>query len=557
MDTVLLVLVLLLAVALSGFCLCVLPKVIKIRPPLPVIQIAVGCFLSTPLFGLEFKFDPSLFMALFIPPLLFADGWRIPKREFFQHHRAILMLALGLVLVTVVSLGYFLHLLIPTMPLAVAFALAAVLAPTDAVAFGGIFGRSNAPQGFVHVLNGEALMNDASGLIAFKFAVAAITTGGFSLQNAFAAFAAIAAGGLIVGAAFSWIALKITVRVFMQAQSDDPSAGVILTLLIPFATYLIADSLGVSGVLSAVAAGMVMNYESLRADIPTLIRVRIKSTWVIVEFALNGMVFVLLGLQLPHIIGHTVLGHDGIGQIMLSIGYVLAVLAGLYAIRFTWVWLTQWVSNRSRPADHTMAAQTRLRVNMLLTIGGVRGAVTLAGILALPLTSSSGAPLQTRDLSIFIASGTILGSLLIAVAGIPALLRGLGQTGGLHEAEEHAARRKATNAAILAMNGAYEGLTKQLEATQCARCADTNARVMNLYLERLEALGTDDSTRVPARASEQLEAKMKLVAFQAERSELLSLRNTGEINDETFNKLIHEIDLSETAITARFSVANT
>jgi Na+/H+ antiporter len=551
MDTVLLVLVLLLAVALSGFCLCVLPKVIKIRPPLPVIQIAVGCCLSAPIFGLEFKFDPSLFMALFIPPLLFADGWRIPKREFFQHHRAILMLALGLVFVTVVSLGYFLHALIPTMPLAVAFALAAVLAPTDAVAFGGILGRNNAPQEFVHVLNGEALMNDASGLIAFKFAVAAITTGAFSLHDASAAFAAVAIGGLVVGASISWVAIKITVRLFMQAQSDDPSAGVILTLLIPFATYLVAESFGVSGILSAVAAGMVMNYESLRVDIPTLIRVRMKSTWAIVEFVLNGMVFVLLGYQFPHIIGQTVLGHDGIGRIMLSIGYVLAVLAALYAIRFTWVWLTQWVNSRRRPNERVMTVQTQLRVNLLLTIGGVRGAVTLAGILALPLTSLSGAPLQTRDLAIFIASGTILGSLLIAVVGIPALLRGLGQISGSHEAEEHSARRKATNAAIRAMNGAYEGLTNQLEATQCARCADTNARVMNLYLERLEALGTDESTRVPARASEQLEARLKLVAFQAERSELLSLRNAGDINDETFNKLIHEIDLSETAITAR------
>lgn len=556
MDTVFLVLVLLLAVALSGFCLCVLPKVIRLRPPLPVIQIVIGCGLSAPIFGLEFRFEPSLFLALFIPPLLFADGWRIPKREFFQHHRAILMLALGLVFVTVVGLGYLLHALIPTMPLAVAFALAGVLAPTDAVAFGGILGRNNAPQGFVHVLNGEALMNDASGLIAFKFAVAAMMTGVFSFREASVTFVVVAIGGLVVGAAISWIAIRVTVRLFMQAESADPSAGVILTLLIPFATYLVAETLNVSGVLSAVAAGMVMNYESLRVDIPTLIRVRMKSTWAIVEFVLNGMVFVLLGLQFPHIIGHTLLGNDGVGRIMLSVGYVVAVLVALYAIRFTWVWLTQWVSNRRRPNERVMTAQTRLRVSLLLTIGGVRGAVTLAGILALPLASPTGALLQTRDLAIFIASGSILGSLLIAVAGIPLLLRHLGQVGGPHEAEEHSARRKATNAAIRAMNGAYEELTNQLEATQCARCADTNARVMNLYLERLEALGTDESTRVPARASEQLEARLKLVAFQAERSELLSVRNAGEINDETFNKLIHEIDLSETAITARLSGAN-
>jgi monovalent cation/hydrogen antiporter len=551
MDTVSLVLVLLLAVALSGFCRCVLPKAIKIDPPLPLIQIVIGFCLSAPVFGLQLKFDPSIFMALFIPPLLFADGWRIPKREFFRHHRAILMLTLGLVLVTVVTLGCFLHALVSGMPLAVAFALAAVLAPTDAVAFGAILGRHNAPHWFVHVLNGEALMNDASGLIAFKFAVAAIMTGVFSLQTALTTFVIVAIGGLAVGASISWLAIRFTVRVFMQVQSDDPSAGVILTLLIPFAAYLAAESLGVSGVLSAVSAGMVMNYESLRVDIPTDIRVRMKSTWAMVEFVLNGMVFVLLGLQFPHIIGHTIVGNGGIWKIVQSVGYVAAVLTALYAIRFTWIWLTQWINDRRRANERVMTAQTRLRINLLLTIGGVRGAVTLAGILALPLSLPSGAPLETRDLAIFIASGSILGSLLVAVAGIPPLLRNLGHVGETHDAEEHTARRKATNAAIRAMNAAYEGLTIQLEATQCGRCADTNARVINLYLERLEALGVDQSTRVPARTSEQLEARLKLVAFQAERSELLSLRNAEDINDETFNKLIHEIDLSETALTTR------
>jgi CPA1 family monovalent cation:H+ antiporter len=550
MDIVLTVLILLLAVALSAFCLCVLTSSVSFTLPLPLIQIAIGACLATPQVGLHVTFDPDLFMALFIPPLLFADGWRIPKREFFRQHRAILMLALGLVMVTVVVVGYFLHAMIPEMPLPVAFALAAVLSPTDAIAFGGIAGKGRIPEELRHILNGEALMNDASGLVALKFAIAAALTGVFSLGDAAVSFVIVTIGGLIVGGVVSWVAAKITVHLFMNAQEDDPAAAVVLTLLIPFAAYFVAERVGSSGILAAVAAGMVMHNTSLRENIPTAIRVRMNSTWSMVEFVFNGMVFILLGFQLPHILGRTLISayHDGAARVGLMLGYVGAVIVALYVLRFVWIWLSHWTMSRSAPLNGLDNVRPGLRTVTLTTIGGVRGAVTLAGVLALPVVLPNGNALPGRDLAIFIASGTILASIIIGVVGVPLSMWGLKHDGEPNATEEQLARKRAARAAIRAVADKYDELSKQLEGGACAGCADASAHVMNLYRRRLEGLGDDETPRDTARQAERVEIQLKIAALQAERIELISLREAEEINDDALNRLMHEIDLSETAI---------
>src|SRR5476649_2077331 len=250
MEIVFTVLILMLAVALSGFATSLLPNALPFTLPLPLIQIAIGALLAWPALGLHVSFDPELFMLLFIPPLLFADGWRIPKREFFMARRAILMLPLGLVFMTVGALGWFLHFMIPAMPLPVAFALAAVLSPTDAVALSGIAGKGRIPANLMHILEGEALMNDASGLVALKFAIAAALTGAFSLRDASVSFVIIAAGGLAVGAAVSALVGFVYTRVLGLSEEGDPAPGVVMTLLIPFAAYLLAERLELSGILA-------------------------------------------------------------------------------------------------------------------------------------------------------------------------------------------------------------------------------------------------------------------------------------------------------------------
>ena len=291
MDIVFTVLILLLAVAASG----VVVRLVPFKLPLPLVQIAFGALLAWPRLGLHVTFDPELFMMLFIPPLLFADGWRIPKREFFMQRRAILMLALGLVFMTVVAVGYFIHAMVPSISLPIAFALAAVLSPTDAVALSGIAGRNRLPEHLMHILEGEALMNDASGLVALKFAIAAALTGVFSLRDASVSFVIIALGGLATGAAVAWLFSFASTRFLNLTEEGDPAPGVVMTMLIPFASYLFAEHFGFSGILAAVAAGMTMNYSTFTTSSPASARVRASVTWTMIEFVFNGMVFILLG----------------------------------------------------------------------------------------------------------------------------------------------------------------------------------------------------------------------------------------------------------------------
>jgi Na+/H+ antiporter len=549
MDIVFTVLILLLAVSASG----VVTRILPIALPLPLVQIAIGALLAWPRLGLHVTFDPEIFMMLFIPPLLFADGWRIPKRELFMARRSILMLALGLVFMTVLAVGYFIHALVPSISLPVAFALAAVLSPTDAVALTGIVGKGRIPGRLMHILEGEALMNDASGLVALKFAIAAALTGVFSLRDASISFVIIAVGGLATGAAVSWLVSFVSARFLSLNEEGDPAPGVVMTLLIPFAAYLIAERLELSGILAAVSAGMMMNYASIWNAGPVSSRVRANSTWTMIEFVFNGMVFILLGLQFPHILGRALLdAHEtSNAQVWLLIGYIAAVAVALYALRFVWVWLLRWFASRGAAKHGVANAVPGLRTVTVTTVAGVRGAVTLAGVLSLPEVLPGGAPLPGRDLAIFIASGVILLSLLVAVVALPLLLRGWRRGKDPHAAEEAMARTIAAQAAIRAVDEVHDKECADLDESASAYAADVTARVMDLYRRRLATLDEEQEPRELARRADALEFRMKLAAMRAERKALLALRNSQDINDETLNKLMREVDLSETALTVR------
>ena len=549
MDIVFTVLILLLAVSASGVVIRMLP----IALPLPLVQIAIGALLAWPRLGLHVTFDPEIFMMLFIPPLLFADGWRIPKRELFMARRSILMLALGLVFMTVLAVGYFIHALVPSISLPVAFALAAVLSPTDAVALSGIAGKGKIPGRLMHILEGEALMNDASGLVALKFAIAAALTGVFSLRDASISFVIIAVGGLATGAAVSWLFSFVSAHFLSLNEEGDPAPGVVMTLLIPFAAYLIAERFEFSGILAAVSAGMMMNYANIANAGPVSSRVRGNSTWTMIEFVFNGMVFILLGLQFPHILGRALLdAHETSDvEVWRLIGYIAAVAAALYAMRFVWVWLLRWFASRGA-AKHGMAsAVPGLRTVTVTTVAGVRGAVTLAGVLSLPEMLPNGTPLPGRDLAIFIASGVILLSLLVAVVALPLLLSGWRRGKDPHAAEEAMARTMAAQAAIRAVDEVHDRDCADLDESASAYAADVTARVMDIYRRRLATLEDEQEPREMARRADALEFRMKLAAMRAERKVLLALRNSQAINDETLNKLMREVDLSETALTVR------
>ncbi len=548
MQTVYTVLILLLVVGGTRLLAQLLPL------PLPLIQSASGAVLAWPSLGLHVALDPELFMFLFIPPLLFADGWRMPKGEFWQMRWPILTMAFALVLFTVAGGGAFIHLLIPEIPWAAAFALAAVLSPTDALAVSAI-AQNRLPRRLMHVLQGEALMNDASGLVAFKFAVAAAMTGAFSLLDASLSFLLVAVGGLACGVVLSWLLGRI--RAWMIRRGwDDPATHVVLMLLLPFAVYMVAEELGVSGILAAVAAGMMQSWTDLLPR-QTHTRVLNRSVWSMLEFAFNGVVFLLLGLQLPDIL-KSVTHHagDSLWRSSQLLFYVLAVYAVLILLRFAWVWCYWKLSLRferwwgielgGKPGEPV------LRLSAISALGGVRGAVTLAGVLSVPLLLGSGEAFPQRDLIIFIAAGVILVSLLAATLGLPALLKGLPvASNDQSELEYRSVWRRTAVAAIRMLEKEEMPAGEKVDAEEAARLAEVKARLMAEYRQQLDPAPDSAEARERARSLELADQALRIKALRTQRLELYQLRRENLVDDETMRKVLGDLDSQEAWLTSK------
>jgi CPA1 family monovalent cation:H+ antiporter len=509
--------------------------------PLPLVQIAAGALLAWPTLGLHVALDPELFLFLFLPPLLFSDGWRMPKRELWRLRGPILTLAVGLVLFTVVGAGYFIHWLLPGIPLPVAFALAAVLSPTDAVAVSAI-SQNRLPTPLMHMLQGEALMNDASGLVTFKFALVAAVTGVFSLANASLAFVLMAVGGLAVGVALSWLVGRL--RAWMIARGwDDPATHVVFMLLLPFAAYVLAERVGASGILSAVAAGMMQSWLDLLPR-QTNTRLLNRSVWSLLEFAFN-VIFLLLGLQLPDIIKAVASHETSLWPTLLYRGLdVVAIFLVLLVLRFVWVqsiWRLSIVLRRWRGKGEMTQVPTA-RSCWLLTVGGVRGAVTLAGVMSVPLLMGVEA-FPERDLLIFIAAGVILLSLIAACIALPLLLRGIAKSpDDKRRNEVRDAWRKTAEAAIHALE--VEEVNPQ-DAAQAALSAELKARLMSEYRHQLEVFNDSAEAQALAFQMDLLERRLRLKALRAQRLELYSLSRHHQIGDDVLREVLGELDLSE------------
>ncbi|MGE1173780.1 Na+/H+ antiporter [Pseudomonas sp. BW7P1] len=536
MQTAYTVLILLMLVSVSRLVGRVIPL------PLPLVQIAAGALLAWPTLGLHVALDPELFLFLFLPPLLFSDGWRMPKRELWRLRGPVLTLAVGLVLFTVVGAGYFIHWLLPTIPLPVAFALAAVLSPTDAVAVSAI-SQNRLPTPLMHMLQGEALMNDASGLVTFKFALVAAVTGAFSLANASLTFVLVAVGGLAVGVVLSWLVGRL--RAWMIARGwDDPATHVVFMLLLPFAAYVLAERLGASGILSAVAAGMMQSWLDLLPR-QTSTRLLNRSVWSLLEFAFNGLIFLLLGLQLPDII-KAVVSHET--SLWPTLFYrcldVVAIFLALVLLRFIWVqsiWRLSVLLRRWRGKGELTQVPTA-RSCWLLTVGGVRGAVTLAGVMSVPMLMGSEA-FPERDLLIFIAAGVILMSLVAACIALPLLLRGIQKSPDDKRRQEvRDAWRKTAEAAIHALE--VEEVNPQ-DAAQAALSAELKARIMSEYRHQLEVFNDSVEAQALAFQMDLLERRLRLKALRAQRLELYSLSRQHQIGDDVLREVLGELDLSE------------
>ncbi|AVO54832.1 Na+/H+ antiporter [Ectopseudomonas mendocina] len=512
--------------------------------PLPLLQILIGALLAIPVLGLHVRLEPELFLLLFIPPLLFVDGWRMPKGQFRQLRTPILLLAFALVFFTILGAGYFIHWLLPQVPLAACFALAAVLSPTDAVAVSAIT-HGRLPATLNNLLQGEALMNDASGLVAFKFAVAATLTGVFSFGDASLQFVLVAVGGLLVGVALSYLLGRL--RAWMIGRGwEDPAPHVLLLLLLPFAAYVAAEHLGLSGILSAVAAGMMQSRLDLLPR-QTTTRMLNRSVWTLLEFTFNGLIFLLLGLQLPDILGAALGSHDDSWSFALwALLCVVAIYAVMMLLRFVWVygyWRASGTFRRWRGLPTRFAGQSRVALSAVLTLGGVRGAVTLAGVMSLPLLLNSGEAFPERDLLILIAAGVILLSLLVASAALPRILPLLPQdNAALHERELNRHRAKVLESAIRYLEREDE---RAADADGAIASVEIKAKLMSEYRDLLSRTRDTEESREDQREMDRMEYRLRLQALRTQRLELYRMRKDNELDDDLLSEILRDLDIAE------------
>ena len=532
------ILFLLLAVVLSGW----LARITRIALPLVQIALGAGVVLIT---GEAVDLRPDIFFLLFLPPLLFVDGWRIPKEALFRDRVVILELALGLVVFTVVGLGFLIHWMIPAMPLAVAFALAAILSPTDPIAVSAIASRSPIPKRLMHILEGESLLNDATGLTCMRIAVIAATTGAFSLTSAVGTFAWLALAGVAVGVAVT-LAIGLLKGWISRRWGEDVGGQILISLLIPFAAYLAAEAVHASGILAAVAAGVTMSFTERQGSAMAATRIRRAVVWDTVQFVANGLIFVILGEQMPSIMARAaeVIQSTHHKEVWWLAIYVVAIVAALATLRFVWVW-TSLKLTLFRKRGKNAPPKVGLRLVAVMSLAGVRGAITLAGILTLPFVLGDGTPMPARNLAIFLAAGVIIVSLVLATVALPRLLKGIElPPEPSHLEEEDRSRIAAASAAMRAIENAQHAMAEGRNNPDLY--AETAARLMEVYRQRIEArthVEGDDVTL--ARQADEIERHLRLAGLGAERAELVRLGRMRLVDEETARKLIREVDLQE------------
>lgn len=398
------------------------------RLALPLVQIAVGLVVALLVPPIEdVHVGSELFLVLFIAPLLFNEARSSNRKQLWRNKGAILSLAVGLVLLTVLAAGYALHFIVPSIPLAAAFACAAALAPTDAAAVQSMSSTVRLTKRQSVLLSGEALLNDASGVVSFHFAIAAALTGAFSLIDAGESFAVLFFGGILAGAVLGALALT-SMRLLRRYGYESTTVHVIYEVFTPFAVYLLANRIGVSGILAVVVTGLIMAEDAPRLLSADAARRQMVSNsfWTVIVFLINGVIFVMLGMELPMAFSPALA--ENFSPMML-IAIVVALTVLIMACRFAWLLAMELVhrARARRAGPEGKGAEeppfgSLLRSTLIMTVGAPKGAITLSIIFTIPLTLQSGADFPQRDLIIFLTAGVILCSLLVANICLPLIV---------------------------------------------------------------------------------------------------------------------------------------
>ena len=509
MEAFELILLLLAAVLLSAIIDQMVPKVSS-----PLIQIGLGLLIA--LFAvspIEINIDPELFLVLFIAPLLFYDARRADKAALLKNIRPVVSLAIGLVIATVLIIGFSVNLLIPSIPLAAAFALGAALGPTDAVAVSSLSKQVNFNKRQGSILKGEFLINDASGIVSFQFAIAAVVTGAFSFVDAGASFAFSFLGGIAAGIILGLLANFIMKKV-RSSGLESTTFHVLFEIFLPFIIFLLAESVHASGILAVVAAGLVIALTP-REIRPSVSRVNIvsNSVWQVVDFTLNGIVFVLLGAQLPNAM-RTEWDSIQLNNIDL-IGYVFLLTFLLIFIRFVWVLAMDAV--HVRRSEKRRIELPDLRTAIVTTLAGSKGAITLSIVLTIPffITTSEGlVAFPQRSLIIFLASGVIILTLMIATFIIPLIAP--------KEKEEDGSKESDSLALLEILRNVLEGLTAQ----ETPENKHATQSVIKAYNKRISNMKNTRNIEIEPNK----ELRIKVINW--EQDYVIKLIESGEVEAE-------------------------
>jgi monovalent cation/hydrogen antiporter len=493
--------------------------------PYPILLVVGGLGLGFIPGIPEFELPPDLVLVAVLPPLLYGAAFFTSLRDLRENTMAITLLAIGLVLSTMVIVAVVAHELIPGLSWGVAFVLGAVVSPTDPTAATAIAERLGLPRRLVALIEGESLVNDGTALVAYKFAVIAVVSGSFSMSEAAGSFALNVVGGIAVGLGVGFVVRHV------RRKINDPALAITLSLMSGYFAYLPAIAIGVSGVLAAVTIGIYMGWYT--PELTTWqTRLQGVAVWEITFFILNALLFALIGLQLPVIVDAL----SGYSPARL-VGYAAVVSLAVIGARFLWVipgtYLTAWMRRTKRPI------QNPGRASIILGWAGMRGAVSLAAALALPLTTDAGDDFPNRDLVIFLTFGVILVSLVVQGLSFPALLKLVGiEDEGRTEKEENKARIYATEAAL--------GRLEELADEDWVR-NDTLERVRAMFNFRNQRFRSrfdpESDGEIENRSLDYQRLLRELLA--AERNAVFDLRRERRIDDVVMRRVIRDLDLEE------------
>ena len=519
---------LLLLVLVAGFAV----MAERVKLPYPIVLVVAGLLISFVPHMPRVPLKPQLVFVIFLPPLLYYSAWNTSWREFQNNLISITMLAIGLVAFTVLGVALVSDHFITALDFKSGFVLGAVVATTDAIAAASIAARIGLPARVVEILEGESLLNDATGLLALEFGVQMLQTGETpTIGGGLLRLLWLMAGGIAVGLAVGWMAA------FFERWIDDGPVEMVISVVVPYAAYLAGEGLHVSGVLAVVACGLYLGRKSAALFSPE-VRIQVTNGWESLNFLLNGLVFLLIGLQLPYVLAGI---EEYSTRTLIEYGAVFSVV--LILLRLLWMFPAARVANVLRRVVPGVEAEPMPGLKSIFVIGwtGMRGVIALAAAFSLPETLSGGRPFAQRNLIIFLTFAVILVTLVVQGLSLPWLIRWLGLGRTESREEELEARRTVLETAISFLEteqnkGGGEELAHGFED------------LLHRYRHRLDAvrygLSPEDEAEDEAKTYRRVR-ELSREAAQVERRTAVRLRDDGRIGDGVLNRLLNELDLTE------------